>query len=266
MAQARRTSLWTATNVLILINAIVFVWELATGAMRNGLTLVQHGALYGPYVVDGQWWRIVSGAFLHAGWWHIALNMFALYQVGTFLEVLLGAPRMLLAYTLSLLGAGVAVVWFNFDVPTVGASGAIYGIFGALVAIGLRLGKRGRGLVAQTLPIILINLALTFAIPGFSAAGHIGGLLTGFVVGLFLIAMHQTPRAAPVIVMEPDGVIEEAPAPVALAPPYTKAAYAHEPELGEAESGEGELGERSHDAAEPDEVDRGEAPERDATR
>ena len=180
---------------------------------------------------------------------------------------------MLLAYTLSLLGAGVAVVWFNFDIPTVGASGAIYGIFGALVAIGLRLGKRGRGLVTQTLPIILINLALTFAIPGFSAAGHIGGLITGFVVGLFLIAMHQTPRAAPVMVMEPDGVIEEAPAPIALAPSYTNAAYAHE-RSSEAEGSDGEFGEQPHDAAEHDEfgdqphnvADHGEAPERDASR
>jgi rhomboid protease GluP len=257
MTQSRRaTPLLTATNVLILINALVFAWELATGAMRNGLTLVQHGALYGPYVVDGQWWRIVSGAFLHAGWLHIAFNMFALYQVGTFLEVLLGAPRMLLAYTLSMIGAGLAVVWFNFDLPTVGASGAIYGIFGALVAIGLRLGKRGRGLVTQTLPIILINLVLTFSIPGFSAAGHIGGLLTGFVVGLFLIAMHQTPRAAPVLVMEPDGVIDEVAPPARLAPPYENVAYGHEPEHEELGSPERQFSEQQHD----------EAPEQDAGR
>ena len=201
----RANPLLRATNALILINAIAFVWELATGALTNGNTLVQHGALYGPLVAQGEWWRIVTGAFLHGGLLHIALNMFALYQVGLFLEVLLGAPRMLIVYAVSLLGGGIAVVLFNFNEVTVGASGAIFGIFGALVAIGLRLGKRGRGLVSQTLPIIVINLA----------AGHIGGLVAGFLAGLVLIMMHQ-----------------------AGSPAQAAAAYAAEGEVAPAESDE----------------------------
>ena len=211
----RANPLLRATNALILINAIAFVWELATGALTNGNTLVQHGALYGPLVAQGEWWRIVTGAFLHGGLLHIALNMFALYQVGLFLEVLLGAPRMLIVYAVSLLGGGIAVVLFNFNEVTVGASGAIFGIFGALVAIGLRLGKRGRGLVSQTLPIIVINLALTFTIPNISAAGHIGGLVAGFLAGLVLIMMHQ-----------------------AGSPAQAAAAYAAEGEVAPAESDE----------------------------
>ena len=75
---------------------------------------------------------------------------------------------------------------FGGNTPTVGASGAIYGLFGALIAIGLRLGKEGRGLISATLPILIVNLVLTFTIPMISIAGHIGGLACGFVTGLAL--------------------------------------------------------------------------------
>ena len=186
----------SATNVLVAINIVAYIWEITTGALTNNLTLVQHGAIYGPLVLRGEWWRIITGAFLHGGLLHIALNMFALFQVGTFLEMLVGSRRMLAVYFISMIGSGIAVVLFSHDAVTVGASGAIFGIFGALVAIGLRLGPRGRGLVQQTLPIVLINLAITFTVPIISVAGHLGGLVCGFLTGLVLVAMHQAPARA----------------------------------------------------------------------
>jgi rhomboid protease GluP len=191
-----RPSLLNATNVLVAINIAAYFWEVTTGALTSDRALIDHGAIYGPSVKAGEWWRIVSGAFLHGGLLHVSLNMFALFQVGTFLEMLVGSRRMLLAYFLSMIGSGIAVVLFSPDQPTVGASGAIFGVFGALAAIGLRLGPRGRGLVQQTVPIILLNLALGFTIPNISNVGHIGGLLTGFVVGLMLVAMRQAPERA----------------------------------------------------------------------
>lgn len=187
--------LLSATNVLVAINIFAYVWQTTTGGFTTQ-ALVQHGAIYGPYVARGEWWRIISGAFLHGGLLHVALNMFALFQVGTFLEMLVGAPRMLAVYFISMIGSGIAVVLFNHNDVTVGASGAIFGIFGALVAIGLRLGPRGRGLVQQTLPVILINLAIGFSIPNISNVGHLGGLLCGFLAGLALVAMHQAPTRA----------------------------------------------------------------------
>lgn len=191
-----------ATNALILINVAVFFWVAATGggigylvgtAITNE-TLFTHGALYGPAVAEGQWWRVISSGFLHAGIIHIGLNMFALYQVGTFVEIVLGTRRMLALYFLSMIGSGICVVLFTFDQLTVGASGAIFGLFGALVAIGLRLGARGRGLVMQALPIIILNLIWTFAVPGISVPGHVGGLLTGFIVALIVARRIPGPQ------------------------------------------------------------------------
>jgi rhomboid protease GluP len=186
-----------ATRVLIALNVIAYLWCSFTGAsfisgFPDNQSLVDHGALYGPFVAQGQWWRIISSGFLHEGLLHIGLNMFALYQVGTLVEYLMGARRMLLVYFIAMIGSGLAVVWFSFNQPTLGASGAIFGLFGALVAIGLQLGQRGRSLIMQVLPIIGINLVFGFSVPGISNAAHIGGLLSGFVAGL--IVFMTVPR------------------------------------------------------------------------
>jgi rhomboid protease GluP len=181
------------TSVLIALNVIVYVWEMATGAFSSDMSLVDHGALVGVLVRQGEWWRIVSGAFLHAGLLHIGLNMFALYQVGRLLEALAGPSRILAIYIVAMIGSGLAVVQFQGNVPTVGASGAIFGLFGALVAVGLRLGRPGRTLVMQVVPIIVINLIFGFSVPNISNAGHIGGLVSGFLAGL---AFFMTQRAA----------------------------------------------------------------------
>ena len=122
--------------------------------------------------------------------------MIALYQVGNIVEQLYGKVRFSLLYLVSIIGSGLAVLAFNYAVPTLGASGAIFGLFGALVAVGLRLGKRGRGLIGQVLPIILINLVFTYTVPGISAAAHVGGLLTGFIAGLLLFMVPSRRREA----------------------------------------------------------------------
>jgi rhomboid protease GluP len=179
----------TLTNVLIAINVVAFLWQLATGGPD-----VDHGYLYGPAVANGEWWRVVTAAFLHGSIPHVALNMLALYQVGNIVEQLFGRGRFALLYALSIAGSGAAVLEFNYGVPTLGASGAIYGLFGALVAVGLRLGRRGRGLIGQVLPVIAINLAFTYAVPGISAAAHVGGLITGFLAGLVLFMVPSRHR------------------------------------------------------------------------
>ncbi|MEA2718318.1 MAG: hypothetical protein QOJ39_182 [Candidatus Eremiobacteraeota bacterium] len=180
----------TITNVLIAINVLVFLWELATGGWNT-----DHGQLYGPaVVVYHQWWRIFAAAFLHGGWAHIGLNMVALFQVGTIVERVMGPVRYVLLYLCATVGSGLAVIWFNYTQPTLGASGAIFGLFGALVAIGLSLPPRGMSLVTQTLPIIGINLAFGFAVPGISNAAHIGGLISGFAIGWLLFQIPSVYR------------------------------------------------------------------------
>jgi membrane associated rhomboid family serine protease len=191
---------YPVTIALVLANVLAYIWEVTSGTnFDSNQSLVDHGALYGPLVQQGQWWRVISGAFLHAGLAHIALNMFALYQLGTFVERALGPWRMFLVYAIALVGGGLAVVYFDPQNPTVGASGAIFGLFGALLAIGVRLGKRGRSLIAQTAPILVINLVFTFAVPFISKAGHLGGLVSGFVAGLVLFAMQPRPPAPAVV-------------------------------------------------------------------
>jgi len=193
----------SATNALIALNVVVYAWEVVSGTnFTSNYSLVAHGALYAPLVRQGQWWRIFSGAFEHAGLWHIALNMFALYQLGTFVETVLGSRRMLIVYVISLVGGGLAVVVFSSNDVTVGASGAIFGLFGALLAIGVRLGKRGRGLIGQTLPILVINLVFTFAVPFISKSGHLGGLVAGFCAGLVLFMLRPATSSPHVPVVD----------------------------------------------------------------
>ena len=208
------------TRLLIAVNVIVFCWELSTGDTSDGYVLVKDGALYGQLVAAGQWWRIFTAAFLHAGWLHIATNMFALYQVGTFVELLYGRARMAIIYFLAIIGSGVAVYYFSYDAPTVGASGAIFGLFGALTAAGLRLGKTGRDLVQQSAGIIILNLILGFTVFRFvSNAAHIGGLIAGALVGLLLFRLprHLVAAQAAQPVAVDRGMMYEAPEYVAAA-------------------------------------------------
>ncbi|MHB8139856.1 MAG: rhomboid family intramembrane serine protease [Vulcanimicrobiaceae bacterium] len=174
------------TRILILINALVFLWELQTGALVSPEALVAHGGLLPAAVLqDHQYWRIVTGAFLHAGWLHIGLNMLSLWWLGSFIERILGSPRTLLVYAVSLVVSGFGVVYFSSpDVVTIGASGAIFGLFGALFAIGVKYGPPGMALIRANLGILLINLAATFLIPEISKAAHVAGLLAGFLLTL----------------------------------------------------------------------------------
>jgi rhomboid protease GluP len=213
------------TRYLIAANVLVFLWELSTGDTGDGRVLVHDGGLYGPYVAAG---------FLHAGWLHIATNMFALYQVGTFVELLYGRVRMAIIYVLAIIGSGIAVVWFSFDAPTVGASGAIFGLFGALTAAGLRLGKTGRDLVQQSAGIIVLNLILGFTVFRFvSNAAHIGGLIAGLLFGfaLFRLPAHLAAARAAAPAQVEDGTFYEAPQYIASAdePPPRPITPSHDP-------------------------------------
>lgn len=215
------------TNVLVAINVVAFIWEFASGGPN-----ADHGQLYGPaVVVNHQWWRIVTAAFLHASITHIAFNMLALYQVGNVVEQLFGKTRFVLLYAICMVGSGLAVVEFSYTAVTLGASGAIFGLFGALVAVGLRLGARGRSLIMQVLPIVGLNLVFTFAVPNISAAAHVGGLITGFLAGLLLFmvpsrrmqvayAHANDPNAEPPIEQAPAAAADESGVPVHVRDPH----------------------------------------------
>ncbi|GAC1303944.1 MAG: hypothetical protein NVSMB21_03770 [Vulcanimicrobiaceae bacterium] len=202
----------SVTVILVLVNVVVYAWQVASGTeFESSRSLVEHGALLGILVTQyGEWWRVVSGGFEHGGLAHIALNMFALFQLGRFVETLLGPGRMLAVYVISLVGGGYAVASFAPNDVTVGASGAIFGLFGALLGVGVRMGRPGRALISQTLPTLAINLAFTFAVPFISKAGHLGGLASGFAAGLLFYAMRPRVAADVAVVDHETGIETEA--------------------------------------------------------
>jgi len=187
------------TRSLVAINVIVYLFEQFAWGL-DPAALYAHGGQYGPVLSDGEWWRIFTGAFLHGSVTHILFNMIALFQVGTFVELIYGTPKMAIIYFCAAFGGGAAVSIFTPDVVTIGASGAIFGVFGALAVAGLRLGPRGKSIMQQTTGIIVINLAISLW-PGsnISIADHIGGLIVGTLFGLvlFRIPRPRVPVAQP---------------------------------------------------------------------
>jgi membrane associated rhomboid family serine protease len=167
------------TKILIGINVGVYVAELIQGGGVYGVNskIYEKGVLWAPFVAQGDWWRLVTAAFLHYGPFHLLLNMVALYWFGTLLEQRIGSGRYLLIYLVSGLAGSAGALVVSPTNPTVGASGAIFGILGA----GLVL-ERQRDYVfgGSALGVIVANLVLTFAFSGnISVGGHIGGLIGG---------------------------------------------------------------------------------------
>ena len=175
------------TRVLIGLNVGVYVAQLASGGGVNGVgsRIYLDGALFGPSLDRGDWWRLLTAAFLHYGPFHLIMNMLALYWFGSLLEERIGSGRFLMLYVASgLAGSTGALLWSNgFLTPTVGASGAIFGILGA----GLVL-EQQRDYVfgGSALGVIVINFVLTFSISSISKGGHIGGLVGGILCALGL--------------------------------------------------------------------------------
>lgn len=171
------------TNLLIAINVAVFVYGLGAG-LETRDSVVIDGGLFGPAVADGEWWRIVTSGFLHANLIHIGFNCWVLYQLGQLMEPVLGRLRFALVYAVALLSGALGVLIVDPNGLTVGASGAVFGIMGAAVAA-----MRSRGINPFQTGLgstIVLNLLITFAIPGISIGGHVGGLIGGFVAGWIL--------------------------------------------------------------------------------
>lgn len=182
------------TPGLIGINAAVFIAMIATGV--NFLTpstqsLLLWGANYSALVTSGQWWRLFSCMFLHVGIIHIAFNMFVLWNIGKFMERLLGSYGFLVVYLISGLCGSVASIWWKPFQVSAGASGAIFGLYGALVGFMLRgthtIPKDVSGkLIKNALVFVGYNIFFGITNPGIDMAAHIGGLSGGFLCGLAL--------------------------------------------------------------------------------
>jgi membrane associated rhomboid family serine protease len=174
------------TKLLIGVNVAVYVAELIQGGGVYGVgsTIYEKGVLWAPFVANGDYWRLLTAAFLHYGPFHLLLNMLGLYWFGSLLEQRIGSGRFLLLYLVSGLAGSAGALVISPTNPTVGASGAIFGILGA----GLVL-EQQRDYVfgGSALGVIIANLVLTFAwSSNISVGGHIGGLIGGAAATLAL--------------------------------------------------------------------------------
>jgi membrane associated rhomboid family serine protease len=182
------------TFALIVVNIGVYLVTAFQGAGINapGGEIFFDWLLLGAFVAEGDWYRLVTATFLHGSIIHLLANMVSLWWLGSLVEQVLGSLRYLLLYFVSgLCGSAGALLLEDANVPSVGASGAVYGIMGALlIHEWLRTGS----FVGPALTVIVLNLVFTFSIPGISIGGHLGGLAGGIAATLAMEKLRYGPR------------------------------------------------------------------------
>ena len=171
------------TRILIALNVAIYLVTAVQGHGLNnpGGSLIDKWLLYGPYVDHGGWYRLVTTMFLHASLLHIGFNMFALWVIGAPVEQYLGTQRFLGLYFVAGLAGSAGALLQEPLAPTVGASGAIFGILGAMLIIEYQVTGR---LAGNAMTWIVINLVISFTLSGISWGGHVGGLIGGILVTL----------------------------------------------------------------------------------
>jgi membrane associated rhomboid family serine protease len=190
----------TMTRALIAINVAVFLGETATGTPLGGVnstslgTLYEKGALYGPliHLAPHQYYRLVTSGFLHDGLLHIAFNMFFLFFLGPVLESAVGRLNFAVVYFVSLLAGSFGALLFSPRIPTVGASGALFGLLGALMVVshyrGISIWQNGLGIT------LLINIVFSLSVSGVSIGAHLGGFLGGGICGWLILQLGERRR------------------------------------------------------------------------
>jgi membrane associated rhomboid family serine protease len=183
------------TKALIALNVGIYLLQLGMGAplSANRGWIYEHGALWGPLVANGDWWRLITAAFLHYGVLHLAFNMLVLWFVGGPIEAAIGRMQYLLLYLVSGLAGSAGALLVSPNAVTVGASGAIFGLFGALAVLEYQ--HTGVIIGGTAFSLIAINLVISFVIPGISWGGHVGGLIGGALGMLALSRLQRVSRS-----------------------------------------------------------------------
>ena len=180
-----------ATISLLVLNAVLFLAQLSTseGVIRTTRGITFDGLLFGPFVADGEYWRLLTSGFLHANLPHVLFNSWALWVFGPLVESVFGRWKMLGVYLAGLFGGSALVMVFDWSAPTLGASAAVLGLGGALVA---SMTARGMSLRSNSLVgVLAINLLLPLLVPGISFWGHLGGIAGGFAAGYAVAVLAQ---------------------------------------------------------------------------
>ena len=186
------------TWLIIAINVIVWLLMELNGGSENSDTLIAFGAKVNELIDQGQVWRLLTAMFLHIGIIHLAVNQYSLYAVGTLLERFMGATRFAILYVLAGLCGSLASYWFSPNAISAGASGAIFGLLGALGIFFLlhrRLfGPAGNRMLANIVAVAAINLVLGASFAGIDNFAHVGGLLGGVALGALLTPRYEIMR------------------------------------------------------------------------
>lgn len=177
------------TFALLSIMIIYFIFMTLNGGTTNIDTLVNYGALYPPFVVQyNEYYRLITSIFIHIGITHILFNGYALYVFGPQIEMLMGPKKYLLFFLLTGLGGNIATIFFNFVSISAGASGSLFGLFGAFLYLVHRhpnmVTPAGR---KDILSLLGVNLLLTLLVPSISITAHFGGLIMGYLLSYVFI-------------------------------------------------------------------------------
>jgi len=183
------------TPIIFILNFLVFVAMSIMGAsimMPDTIEVIKWGGNSRTLVLQGDWWRLITCCFIHYGLIHILLNMWALYNIGIFLERMIGGWRFGFAYIIAGLAGSLNSIVFHYDSASAGASGAIFGMFGlflALLTTNVLEKEFRKAMLKSVLPMILLNLVIGSSIAVIDNAGHMGGLIAGIICG-YLFAWH----------------------------------------------------------------------------
>ena len=185
------------TYILIAINVIVFLLMYILGNGSEDVdTLVKFGANVSYYVKNGEIYRLITSAFIHIGLFHLVVNMYALYLIGSQIESFYGRTKYIIIYLFSAIIGSLLSVLFLGNGISAGASGAIFGLFGALLYFGYHYRVYlGTVIKSQIIPLICLNLFLGFTLGGVDNAAHIGGLIAGYLVSMAVGVKYKTTRS-----------------------------------------------------------------------
>lgn len=187
------------TYLLIIVNIIIFILMYIFGkGSYDTNTLIKFGANYIPYTKSGEYYRLITSAFLHIGELHLFFNMYALYVIGSEIEQFFGRMKYILIYFFSaIMGSLFTLTLSPENTVSAGASGAIFGLFGAMLYFGFTYrGYIGKSIINQILPVVLINLFIGLTTPGIGNAAHIGGLIGGYALSMGLGANIEETRSS----------------------------------------------------------------------
>ena len=207
--EKKRNSFWSffiprkgfiATPILIDLNILVFIVMIASGVgimSPSTLSLLKWGADFGPLTLTGDWWRAVTCNFIHIGAFHLLMNMYAFMYVGLLLEDLIGSRRMFMSYLLTGLCSAVFSLYMHGETISAGASGAIFGLYGIFLAFLFfhRIAKEQRKTLLTSI-LIFVGYNLVYGMKaGIDNAAHIGGLLSGFLLGIIYVCSYKFEKA-----------------------------------------------------------------------